>query len=80
MVLILYLINREDFLENPIFKNQVRSMRSAIQRENHGEFRVTELYLLPWLEITLKGVYSLFRRHALAISDTRLSWSLPCAA
>jgi glycosyltransferase involved in cell wall biosynthesis len=67
MVRILYLISLENILGNPIFNNQVRSMQAAIQRENPGEFKLTVLCLLPWLEITRRGIYSNFRRHADAI-------------
>ncbi len=71
MVRILYLISLENILDNPIFNNQVRSMQAAIQRDNPGEFRVTVLCLLPWLEVTRRGIYSNFRRHARALRDLK---------
>ncbi len=71
MVRILYLISLENILDNPIFNNQVRAMQAEIQRDNPGEFKVTVLCLLPWLEITRRGIHSNFRRHAQALRDLK---------
>ncbi len=71
MVRILYLISLENILGNPIFDNQVRAMQAEIQREYPGQFKVTVLCLLPWLEITRRGIFSNFRRHGQALRDLK---------
>ncbi len=66
---VLYLIALENVLDNAIFENQVRRMLVAVRGENAAE--VTILVLLPWLEVTRRGVYSNFSRHRQALNNLR---------
>ncbi len=68
---VLYLIALENVLDNAIFENQVRRMLAAVSRT--GGAKVTLLVLLPWLEVTRRGVYSNFRRHRKALAALKES-------
>ena len=67
---VLYLIALENVLDNAIFENQVRRMLAAV-RERDGA-RITLAVLLPWFELTRRGIYSNFRRHRGALEKLKL--------
>ena len=61
---VLYLIALENILDNPIFENQVRKLLAEILKLSEGKTEITIGCILPWFEVTRRGVYSNFRRHS----------------
>ncbi len=70
---VIYLIALELVVGNAIFDNQVK--RLLLRLSVAGRARITLVVLLPWLELTRRGVYSNFRHHARALESLRAELS-----
>ena len=60
---VIYLIALERVFNNAIFENQVKKLLLRVKREHGESLELTLVVLLPWIELTGRGVYSNFRRY-----------------
>jgi len=68
---IIYLIALENILDNAIFENQVKKLLLRIQGSKDRRVELTIVCLLPWFELTRRGVYSNFRKYRDSIDRLR---------
>ncbi len=62
-VRIMYLIALERVFDNAIFDNQVKKLLLKIKGDHGRDLELTLLVLLPWIELTRRGIYSNFWRY-----------------
>jgi len=68
---IIYLIALENILDNAIFENQVKKLLLRIQGSKDRRVELTIVCLLPWFELTRRGIYSNFRKYRDSIDRLR---------
>ena len=66
---VLYLVALENIADSAIFSNQVKKLLFRIKKEGGDSVSLTLVCLLPWLELTRRGIYSNFRRHRLWLRE-----------
>ena len=59
----MYLIALERVFDNAIFDNQVKKLLLKIKGGHGRDLELTLLVLLPWIELTRRGIYSNFWRY-----------------
>ncbi|MBW1696450.1 MAG: glycosyltransferase [Deltaproteobacteria bacterium] len=68
---VIYLIALERVFNNAIFENQVKKLLLRVKREHGESLELTLVVLLPWIELTRRGVYSNFRRYKNELDSLR---------
>jgi len=68
---VIYLVALENIVDNAIFSNQVKKLLLGINRESGKGIRLTLVCLLPWFELTRRGVHSNFRRYRRELGNIR---------
>jgi glycosyltransferase involved in cell wall biosynthesis len=69
---VIYLIALENILDNAIFDNQIKKLLIRIRQDSGRAGNLTLVCLLPWIEVTRRGVYSNFTRSRARLEDLRL--------
>ena len=68
---VIYLIALERVFDNAIFDNQVKKLLQRIRRLKDGRVEISLVVLLPWIELTRRGIYSNFQRYKREIDSLR---------
>ncbi|MBW7996242.1 MAG: glycosyltransferase family 4 protein [Candidatus Glassbacteria bacterium] len=68
---VIYLIALEKVFNNAIFENQVKKLLVGLKRRKGEHLELTLLVLLPWIELTRRGLYSNFKVYRRELAELR---------